>query len=219
MAARDRGRRRWHVPIPENIFPQGVSASRKIALNPNEPPNPESALGRKERQPTIAQFATGQGERLRRFLKPRVRNATDIPDIIQEVYLRLLRVPRQSTIRAPEAYIYTVTHHVLQQYTLQQARNQSPLALEEVLMEARATAESDPLLQATADQCLEGLDCALSQMSPKVQATFLFVRRDGLSMEEISKRLGISVPMAKKYLVKALVCFRRHLATMNQDAL
>ncbi|TLZ36441.1 MAG: hypothetical protein E6K32_16835 [Gammaproteobacteria bacterium] len=36
------------------------------------------------------------GQRLRRFLRSRVRNAADIPDVIQEVFLRLLRaaVPR-----------------------------------------------------------------------------------------------------------------------------
>jgi RNA polymerase sigma-70 factor (ECF subfamily) len=157
----------------------------------------------------------GWGEQLRRFLKPRVGNASDIPDIIQEVYLRLLRVPNQHTIRAPEAYLYAVTRHVLQQYTLKQAVHRSAQPLEDVLAETRAAEESDPLLEATAQECLEELDRALSQMPPKVQATFLFVRRDGLSMEEISQKLGISVPMAKKYLVKALASFRKRLASQG----
>lgn len=175
-------------------------------------------MGRDEQPLTFAQFATGRGEQLRRFLKPRVRNAADIPDIMQEVYLRLLRVPRQDTIRAPEAYIYTVAHHVLQQYTLREAEHRGSVELEDVLVEARAVAEVDPLLEVTAQQCLEELDRALAQMSPKMQATFLFVRRDGLSMEEISRKLGISVPMAKKYLVKALVNFRKRLDLMGGDA-
>lgn len=147
-----------------------------------------------------------------------MRNASDIPDIIQEVYLRLLRVPSQQTIRAPEAYIYTVTRHVLQQYSLKQEAYQGAQPLEEVLEAAGAqvATEDDPLLEASAQECLEALDQALAQMPPKVQATFLFVRRDGLSMEEIGRKLGISVPMAKKYLVKALASFRKRLATRGE---
>lgn len=58
---------------------------------------------------------------------------------------------------------------------------------------------------------VELLDRALLQLSPKAQATFLLYRRDGKSMDEISQHLGISRPMAKKYLVKALVHFRKQL--------
>jgi DNA-directed RNA polymerase specialized sigma24 family protein len=53
-------------------------------------------------------------------------------------------------------------------------------------------------------------------MSPKVRATFLLHRRDGLSMDEVSARLGVSKPMAKKYLVKALARFRQQLLQIEQ---
>lgn len=55
----------------------------------------------------VEDLAARHGERLRRFLRSRVRNSADIPDIIQEVFLRLLRVPNHKTIRAPEAFAYT----------------------------------------------------------------------------------------------------------------
>ena len=71
--------------------------------------------------------------------------------------------------------------------------------------------EPDPVLQVTAEQCVAILEDALEEMSPKVRATFLLHRRDGLSMDEISARLGITKPMAKKYLVKALARFRQQL--------
>jgi len=174
-------------------------------------------MGQEAPHSTIAQLATGRREQLRRFLVPRVRNASDVPDIIQEIYLRLLRVPRQHTIRAPEACIHTVARHVLQQYSLKQAAHQGTRSLEDVLAEVSMCEESDPMQEAAAQECLETLGQALAKMPPKVQATFLLVRRDGLSMEEISRRLGISVPMAKKYLVKALAGFRRHLAAKRGD--
>ena len=132
-------------------------------------------------------------------------------DILQEVFLRLLRVPNHETIRTPEAYIFTVAHHVAQQHTLRSTRGGTSAELGEVLSDLRAVTETDPALELIAQECIETLDRALLQLSPKAQATFLLHRRDGLSMDEISERLGISRAMAKKYLVKALVHLRKNL--------
>ncbi len=165
----------------------------------------------KDKHALVEDLAAEHGERLRGFLRSRVRNAADIPDIMQEVFLRLLRVPNHETIRTPEAYIFTIAHHVAQQHSLKSSSGRIYVELSEVLSELRAVTDCDPELEVSAAQCLEELDDALHQLSPKVQATFLFHRRDGLSIDEISARLGISRPMAKKYLVKALVHFRKRL--------
>lgn len=159
----------------------------------------------------VEELAAKHGERLRRFLRTRVRNAADIPDVVQEVFLRLLRVSNHETIRAPEAYIFTIAHHVAQQHALQLAAGAGSVELGEVMSELRAAIDADPALEVTAQQCLEELNQVLHGLAPKVQATFLLYRRDGMSMDEISERLGISRPMAKKYLVKALVQFRKRL--------
>jgi RNA polymerase sigma factor (sigma-70 family) len=165
-------------------------------------------VGVEDKNQMVAQLAAKEGARLRRFLRRRVRNAADVPDLVQEVFLRLLRVPRHESIRTPEAYLMTIARHVAQQHRLGTAA-ENPVNLEQVLEELRSAA--DPVLEATAEECHAGLEGALERMSPKVQATFLLHRRDGLTMEEVSQRLGISRPMAKKYLVKALVRLRKHL--------
>src|ERR1700736_7056034 len=72
-------------------------------------------------QALVLGLVTSHGEQLRRFLLARVRNAYDVPDIVQEVYLRLLRVPNVESIRSPEAYLFTVAQHVVQQHTLRQS--------------------------------------------------------------------------------------------------
>jgi len=158
----------------------------------------------------VEELATRHSERLRRYLRTRVRNAADIPDLVQEVFLRLLRVPHFETIRAPEAYIFTIAYHVAQQHALRSAAASS-IELGEALSEVLAANDADPALEVSAQQCVQELDDALQELSPKIQFTFLSYRRDGLSMDEISARLGISRPMAKKYLVKALVHFRKRL--------
>lgn len=159
----------------------------------------------------VAALADTHGEQLRRFLTTRVRNIADVPDIVQEVFLRMLRVPSHEAIRSPEAYLFTVAQHVAQQHALREATARPSLQLSRMLVELQATSQADPALQAGADQCLEELDRTLDRLSPKVRATFILHRRDGLSLEQISQQLGISFPMAKKYLVKALFQFRQHM--------
>jgi RNA polymerase sigma factor (sigma-70 family) len=169
-------------------------------------------LGTEDKHALVRDLAAKQGTRLQGFLRRRVRNAADIPDIIQEVFLRLLRVPSQETIRVPEAYIFTVARHVAQQHQLAAAPRDMTVELDETaLAELRSGSDTDPILEASAQECLEHLNNVLEQMPAKMQATFLLYRRDGMSMDEIAAKLGISRHMAKKYLVKVLVQFRRRL--------
>ena len=159
----------------------------------------------------VESLAAAYGARLRRFLRTRVRNRADIPDIIQEAFLRLLRVPNHEMIRAPEAYIFTVAQHVARQQSLQIAAEGDRVDLTEMLNELRCGADCDPDLNLGASQCLAAIERNLRNLSPNVQSTFLLHKRDGLTIDEVSAQLGVTRPMAKKYMVKALVSFRKSL--------
>jgi RNA polymerase sigma-70 factor (ECF subfamily) len=159
----------------------------------------------------VADLAVSHGDQLRRFLVARVRNVADVPDMVQEVYLRMLRVPNVESIRSPEAYLFTVAQHVVQQHTLRQRATPPSVDLTQILEIQPATPDVDPVLATDAAQCVERLQGAIEELSPKVRATFLLHRRDGLSLEEIGTRLGISRPMVKKNLMKALLHLRQRL--------
>jgi len=162
-------------------------------------------------QTWVADLAASHGDQLRRFLVARVRNVADVPDITQEVYLRMLRIPNIESIRSPEAYLFTVAQHVVQQHTLRQTATPPSVELTQMLDIPSASTEVDPELAADAAQCVEHLQDAMEKLSPKVRATFLLHRRDGLSIEDIGTRLGLSRPMVKKNLMKALLHFRQRL--------
>jgi len=162
-------------------------------------------------QTLVADLAASHGDQLRAFLVVRVRNVADLPDIVQEVYLRMLRVPNIESIRSPEAYLFTVAQHVLQQHTLRQTARPPSVELTQMLDMPSTMPDVDPVLATDAAQCVELLQDAIEELSPKVRAVFLLHRRDGLSFEDIGTRLGISRPMAKKNLMKALMHFRQRL--------
>jgi RNA polymerase sigma factor (sigma-70 family) len=162
-------------------------------------------------QTLVADLAVSHGDQLRGFLLARVRNVADLPDILQEVYLRMLRIPDIESIRSPEAYLFTVAQHVVQQHTLRQTATPPSVELTDFLDVPCTTLDVDPVLATDAAQCVEQLQDAIEELSPKVRATFLLHRRDGLSLEDIGARLGISRPMVKKNLMKALMHFRQRL--------
>jgi len=162
-------------------------------------------------QTLVADLAASHGDQLRRFLAARVRNVADVPDIVQEVFLRMLRIPNVESIRSPEAYLFTVAQHVIQQHTLRQTATPPSIELTEMLDLPSVLPDVDPVLATDAAQCVEELQRAMEELAPKVRATFLLHRRDGLSLEDIGARLGMSRSMVKKNLMKALMHFRQRL--------
>jgi RNA polymerase sigma factor (sigma-70 family) len=151
----------------------------------------------------VATLAARYGSRLRRYLSVRLRNVHDVPDVAQEVFLRLLRVRREDAIRNPEAYLFTVASHVLQQHTLR--RNSDPVFVD------IADAESDLVVAATeeppsqVDQVkrIEILVQALGKLPPRVSAALVMHRLGGYTVQEIADELGVAHDTVKKYLMRA----------------
>jgi RNA polymerase sigma-70 factor (ECF subfamily) len=123
----------------------------------------------------------------------------------------MLRVPERDAIRFPEAYLFTVALHVAQQHAMHESTLPPSVEVTELLTQLHAATDTDPALQAHAEQCWEGFTRALDRLSPKVRATFVLHRYYGMTLQEISRELQVSLPMAKKYLVKALRRLRQHL--------
>lgn len=158
----------------------------------------------------VTALTGSHGIQLRRFLLNRVRNGADVPDLMQEVFLRMLRIPDHDAVRSPEAYLFTVAQHVVHQHAIRQSNFAPPIELQDMLTELASTF-SDPLREASAQQSLEELEQALRHLSPRERATFLYHRRDGYTLQDIADRFGVSRQMVKKYLAKALLELRRHL--------
>jgi RNA polymerase sigma factor (sigma-70 family) len=168
-------------------------------------------LNIQDKQAFVADIATKHGRRMRRYLAARLRNAADASDLVQEVFLRLMRVERHESIRNPEAYVMTVAGHVLHQHTLRSAMAPISTSALDMLVDLQTAIETDPAAQLDAQRRLQDLDRALEQLAPNVHATFVLHRRDGMTLEEIASQLRVSRSMVKKYLAKALLQCREHL--------
>jgi RNA polymerase sigma factor (sigma-70 family) len=168
--------------------------------------------GDTERRAFVADLALQYGRRLCQYLSQRLSNRADVPDLAQEVYLRLLRVEQPEQIRSPEAYLFTVATNLLHEHTVRQAAAPPAVEIEDLAEELSAEG-LDPSAHAATTQRFEALERSVSRLSPRMRTTLLLHRRDGYSLDEIGEQLGISRNVAKKHLAKALVYCRRSLWT------
>lgn len=159
-----------------------------------------------DQQAFVTSLANEHGQRLRRFLASRLRYApNDVPDLIQEVYLRLLRIPEKDTIRSPQAYMFTIAFHVLHQYKL--ARAVAPEVVDPVALPVDVDGsgpDNDPATEFEVRERLGQLDQVLRELPEKAQISFLLHRQYGFTLEEIARQLGVSRAMVKKHLARAV---------------
>jgi RNA polymerase sigma factor (sigma-70 family) len=175
-------------------------------------------LGSETKRAFLTSVERTYGQRLRRFVSARLRNAAaDTPDLMQEVYLRLLHIDNHESIRNPQAYLFTVASHVLHQHTLRRSMSPDCVDLVDVESQLQADAQTDPAVQAETEQTFEELGRSLQKLSPKAYATLILSRCEGLPLQQIGERLGVSRDQVKKYLARALLHMRKGLIEMKQE--
>lgn len=146
---------------------------------------------------------------LHRFLRRRVAKVEDVGDLVQEVYLRMMRLQKTEMVRNPLAYIYGIASNVAREFYMRERHRRIEFD------SAAAQAALDESVSASVDRTggfsERQVEEALASLSANRLAVLLLERRDGLSIEEIAARLGLSVHTVKKYSVEALAHVRASL--------
>lgn len=163
----------------------------------------------------LGEIAHGMGEHLVRFLRSRLPDRMEAEDLAQEVYLRLLRVKDRDRIENQQAYVLRVATNVANEWRML-ARNRLSHSSEPL---GSLVDNSNPEHEAMCIEQLQTLEAALDVLSPKCRAVLLMHRRDRYTYREIADRMGVSVSMVKKYLIKGLtVCQERTMQEASRKA-
>ena len=152
---------------------------------------------------------------LQSFFRRRIRGNADAPDLVQEVYLRMLRISDPEAIREPVRYLYTVASNLVKEHAVLDRRQSSSIDIDEApAHEQLATLPAfDGNLDAS--QRAARLRVVLEQLRPKCRAAVVLRFTHGLSYREIAAHLGVSPQMAKKYVAQALSHCRRRMARLS----
>jgi RNA polymerase sigma factor (sigma-70 family) len=152
---------------------------------------------------------------LQAFFLRRLRIKSDAGDLVQEVYLRMLRVADPQAIRNPEAYLFTVAGNLLRENAVADRRQAQHAAVEDA--EASPQLAHIPGFETDLDteRRVARLCEVIEELSPKCLAAVVMQYRHELSYEEIAARLNISPRMVKKYLTQALNHCRKRMERLR----
>jgi RNA polymerase sigma factor (sigma-70 family) len=138
------------------------------------------------------------------FFHKRTRNADDVQDLVQQVFLRLAQSPRFDEIRNPEGYIFQTAANALKDH----ARRRS---VRERFSAGQPLENDDEHSEFSPERILQGRESvsrvadALRQLPERTRDVFVLRCFEGLKCAEIGRLQGISVRAVEKHLAKALV--------------
>ena len=132
-----------------------------------------------------------------------IARPSDIDDLVQESYTRLLRMREQGRMRSPRGLLFTMArnaaHDLFRRRGTARTEGVTEIELLAVLDEAPGVAEL-----ASRQQEIELLADAIEALPERCRAVFLLRQFENLSQREIAARLGIAEHTVESQLTKAL---------------
>lgn len=145
------------------------------------------------------------------FLRRRLSNRIDAPDLLHDTFVRVLGRPRLSTDESGErSYLATIARGLCIDRWRREALETAYLT---ALANQPITTQPSPEQTAMVVETLVEVDAMLAGLPPNVREAFLLAQLDGLPYREIGERLGVSERMVKKYMAQAFV----HCAVLEAE--
>jgi len=149
---------------------------------------------------------------LRRISGLRVSDS-EVRDLAQEVFLRLLRVSNPDLVRHPRAYMLRVAANILQEWRLRGDRFvvTAPAELDTL------PSNADPIRDIDGEARARQLNKALAALPPMYRAAVALRAQYGLTVAQVAIHLGVSERMVKRYIEKGYAVLRERLAESPAD--
>ncbi|WP_255587118.1 RNA polymerase sigma factor [Hephaestia mangrovi] len=156
------------------------------------------------RDAALTRMATSYRDALGRYFARRVREPADVPDLVQEVFLRLSRMPNPAAVEKPEHFLFVTAANVLRdrarRAAVRSAGLHDPLPEEDLL--ASSEIPADRVLAGR--QAAMRLRAVLSEMPERQRDVFVLRVLEGMKMADVARALSISTRAAEKQQAKAL---------------
>ncbi len=141
--------------------------------------------------------------RLERVVANRLGCVATAADVVQDMYLRLPQVSdRLQNEDEARRYLLTMAVNASLNHLRLEGRRQQLLTGMTELFEVNEPSPEDIVL--TADE-IRVVDVVLRELPDKCREMLYLSRVEGLTHAEIAQRMGVSVSLVEKYLIKAMV--------------
>jgi RNA polymerase sigma-70 factor (ECF subfamily) len=163
----------------------------------------------------VERLFAAHGRALQAFFYRRIRHRPDASDLVQEVYVRMLRVKDPDSIRDLQAYLFTVASNLAKEHAAREGRRGLVVDVEDETILEELSEPSGHDTQIDVAQQVQRLREVLRQLPPRWHAAVVMQYVQGLSRQEIGDRLGVSPRTVKKYLAQALGRCRHQMARLG----
>lgn len=155
-------------------------------------------------------------ESLRAYLRVSAPTPADIDDLVQESFLRLIRLHETSSIRCPRALLFAIARNAIRDaYRRDRLRQHIPLTEEEARDVLDQAADVVDLVSRRQEQTL--LTEALQDLPDRTREVLLLRKIHGLSQKEIAARLSISVNTVESTISRGLRRVAHHLRRLRPE--
>jgi RNA polymerase sigma factor (sigma-70 family) len=155
----------------------------------------------------LAREAQPIRQSLARYFTRRLRNRSDVEDLVQEVFTRIVARDSTSPIEHLGRYVYQTAAGVLADYARRRSarRSDAHVAFDP---ELHGETEFDPERIISGRQDVAAATAALLSLPERTRTVFILRRLDGVRSREVAEQLGISVSAVEKHMIRAV----RHLS-------
>jgi RNA polymerase sigma factor (sigma-70 family) len=173
----------------------------------------------------VAGIVGDMGERLRRFVRARVRSESDADDVLQDVWQRLISTLDEGPVEQIGAWLYTVARNrIIDRQRKPQMASLDALAeeTEDASLELPAFLVRDDKTPATEhrrNQFWERLHAALAELPAEQRQVFVWHELDGLSFQEMAALTGENQNTLLSRKRYAVLHLRRQLQTVRDEFL
>jgi RNA polymerase sigma-70 factor (ECF subfamily) len=165
-------------------------------------PKPDSAL--------FERLSTRYRIPLRRFFERRLKASPDSEDLVQEVFMRLIRQEHIDDVRNLDGYVFQVAANALRDHARRwslRKQEANPVPLDSDVLEGGFTPERVLLGQ----ESLERLIGALHELPATTQAIFALYHFEGVAQVDIARKLNMSLSTVEKHMGRANRYLLAHL--------
>jgi RNA polymerase sigma-70 factor (ECF subfamily) len=167
----------------------------------------------------VSQLFRDHNRALVAYLTARLRSEQEAQEVAQEAYVRLLQLQEPGTASLFRAYLFKIATNLaidrLRRQNVRQRVEQSE-SLEE--LNPSSDVADDPARQLLASERAEELLRYVKELPAKCRRALQMHRIDGLTQQEVAKRLGLSERMVRRYVTYAMVYCRLRLEGIPADA-
>ena len=153
---------------------------------------------------------------LMHYLQSNWRNASDLPDLRQEVYARVFEAAREQIPDNPKRFLLTSARNLL----IDLVRREQVVPMESFAdFDALGLADDVPAAdrELIEREDIKRLEAAFAQLPPRTREAIALAYFDGLSRAEIAKRMGVAHRVASRFVARGVVILADILYGASKD--